>query len=128
MSDKDLQRVTVCVSDIGQPASRRSFPSRRDHITQKVRIADQRIFYISVHDDSSPSKLFLLVKKADCTLELIGLYDVVARLISVALQYGTSLEKLGDLLTGAGSDLVENGCAPTGTDSCVCHYGMRGPG
>lgn len=41
------------------------------------------------------------MKEADCTPETIALYDVIARLMSVALQYGHPLEKLGDLLTGA---------------------------
>lgn len=73
---------------------------RRNHITQKVRIAG-RTLYISVHDDPSPAELFLRVKGSDCTSETIALYDVIARLMSVALQYGASLEKLGDLLAGA---------------------------
>jgi len=80
---------------------RLTLPSRRHHITQKVRIADQRTLYISVHDDASPAEIFLRVKGADCTPETIALYDVIARLMSVALQYGASLEKLSDLLTGA---------------------------
>lgn len=58
------------------------------------------MFDISVHDDPSPAEIFLQVKGADCTTETIALYDVIARLMSVALQYA-SLEKLGDLLTGA---------------------------
>lgn len=82
-------------------STRLALPSRRNHITQKVRIANKRTLYISVHDDPSPAEIFLRVKGADCTPETIALYDVIARLISVALQYGASLEKLGDLLTGA---------------------------
>lgn len=82
-------------------STRLPIPPRRNHITQKVRIANQRTLYISVHDDSSPAEVFLRVKGTDCTPETIGLYDVIARLMSVALQYGASLEKLGDLLTGA---------------------------
>lgn len=81
-------------------SARLALPSRRNHITQKVRITG-RTLYISVHDDPSPSEIFLRVKGADCTPETIALYDVIARLMSVALQYGASLEKLGDLLTGA---------------------------
>lgn len=90
MSDKDLQRVTECVSDIGQGSSRRSLPSRRNHITQKVRIGGQRTLYISVHNDPSPAEIFLRVKGTDCTPETIALYDVIARLMSVSLQYGAS--------------------------------------
>jgi hypothetical protein len=94
MSDKDLQGVTASVSDIGQASSRRYLPSRRNHITQKVRIAG-RTLYISVHDGPSPAELFLRVKGTDCTPELIGLYDVIARLTSVALQYGHLSRKAG---------------------------------
>ena len=62
--------------------------NRRGHITQKVRIDGQRTLYISVHDDKHPAEIFLRLKGPDCSSELIGLYDVVARLMSIALQYG----------------------------------------
>ena len=101
MSNKDLQRVTKCVSDIGQAAVRRSLPARRLHITQKVKIAGQRTRYLSGHDDAQPAEIFLRLKGSDCSSELIGLYDVIARLMSLALQYGAPLEKVGDLLAGA---------------------------
>lgn len=102
MSDKYSQRVTASVSDIGQAASRRSLPARRSHITQKVRIAGQRTLYLRVHDDAHPAEVFLRLKGADCSSELIGLYDVITRLMSLALQYGgLPLEKLGDLLPEA---------------------------
>jgi hypothetical protein len=76
-------------------------PPRRHRITQKVRIAGQRTLYISVHDHDQPAEIFLRLKGRDCSSELIGLYDVIARLISLALQYGAPLEKIGDLLAGA---------------------------
>ncbi len=102
MSDKELQRVTASVSDIGQASvRRRSLPARRHHSTQKVRIADLRTLYLSVHDDAHPAEVFLRVKGPDCSSELIGLYDVMARLMSIALQYGAPLAKVGDLLAGA---------------------------
>lgn len=81
-------------------SQRLALPSRRNHITQKVRIGG-RTLYVSVHDDQAPAEIFLRVKGADCTSETIALYDVIARLMSIALQYGASLEKVGDLLTGA---------------------------
>ena len=68
-------------------STRLALPNRRNHITQKVRIADQRTFYITVHDDPKPAEVFLRVKGPDCSSELIALYDVVARLMSLALQY-----------------------------------------
>ena len=69
-------------------SKRRPLPNRRNHITQKVRISDQRTLYISVHDDDQPAEIFLRLKGSDFSSELIGLYDVVARLMSLALQYG----------------------------------------
>lgn len=62
--------------------SRLSLPNRRNHITQKVKIASQRTLYLSVHDDAQPAEIFLRVKGPDCSSELIGLYDVIARLMS----------------------------------------------
>ena len=73
-------------------SARLALPSRRNHITQKVRITG-RTLYISVHDDPSPSEIFIRVKGADCTPETIAFYDVIARLMSVALQYGASPRK-----------------------------------
>ena len=61
MSDKDLQRVTECVSDIGQAVSRRALPSRRNQITHKVRIPVERALSLSMHDDGQP-EAFLRVK------------------------------------------------------------------
>jgi len=101
MSDKDLQRVTKSVSYIGQIASRRSLLHLCNHITQKTKVAGQHTLYISEHDDEQPAEIFLRVKGPDCSSELIGLYDVIARLMNLALQYGAPLEKIGDLLTGA---------------------------
>jgi hypothetical protein len=79
---------------------RLALASRRNHITQKVKIACHRTLYISVHDPQ-PAEIFIRIKGADCSSELIGLYDVIARLMSIALQHGAPLEKLGDLLSGA---------------------------
>jgi len=102
MVNRDLQRLTTSVDYIDHEQSlRRSLPAHRNHITQKVRIAGQRTLYLSVHDDDHPAEIFLRLKGRDCSSELIGLYDVIARLMSIALQYGASLEKVGDLLAGA---------------------------
>lgn len=80
---------------------RRVLPNRRAHTSQKLKVAGRRTLYISVHDDPSPAEIFLRLKGPDCSSELIGIYDVIARLMSIALQYGAPLEKLGDLLMGA---------------------------
>ncbi len=77
-----------------------TLPARRHHIIQKVGIGG-RTLYLSVHDDQAPTEIFLRVKGADCSSDIIALYDVIARLISMALQYSEALEQVGDLLTGA---------------------------
>ena len=82
-------------------SSRHLLPNRRNHTTQKLRVVDRRELYISVHDDEQPAEIFLRVKGLDCSSELIGLYDVIARLMSLALQYGAPLETLGELLAEA---------------------------
>ena len=70
MSEKALQRLTSSVDYIGHDQSlRRPLPPRRDHVTQKVRIAGQRTLYISVHDDERPAEIFLRVKGSDCSSE-----------------------------------------------------------
>lgn len=68
-------------------------PTRRNHITQKVRIAGQRTHFLSVHDGTQPAEI-LRRKVPDCSSEMIGVYDVIARLMNIALP---PLEKVGDL-------------------------------
>lgn len=80
---------------------RRPLRNRHNHTTQKVRIAGQRTLYLSVHDDRQPAEIFLRVKCPDCFSELIGVYNVIVPLMSIALQYGAPLEKVGDLLSEA---------------------------
>ena len=79
-------------------STRLALPNRREHITQNVRIGGQRTLYISIHNDDRPAEIFLRLNGLDYSSELISLYDVVARLMSIALQYGASLEKVGDFL------------------------------
>ena len=81
--------------------TRRELPSRRNHRTQKVRIAGQRTAYVSVHDDPAPAELFIRVRGVDCTSEVVGLYDIVGRLASLALQYGAPLATVGEMLLGS---------------------------
>ena len=81
-------------------STRLPLPNRRNHTTQKVRIAGQRTLYLSVHDDAQPAEIFLRLKESDCSSELIGLYDVIARLSSLSLQHGAPVEKVGYLPVG----------------------------
>lgn len=102
MSNKDLQRLTKCVSYIGQPVSRpRALSNHRSHVAQKVNVTSHCSLYISVHDDEHSAESLFLPKGSDCSSEFIDPHVVLARLMSLALQYGAPLEKVGDLLTGA---------------------------
>ena len=38
------------------PSERRELPNRRNHLTQKVRIAGQRTAYLSVRDSPNPAE------------------------------------------------------------------------
>ena len=67
---------------------RLELPAHCHHLTQKVKTAGQRTLYLSIHDDEQPAEIFLRLKGSDCSAELIALYDVVARLMSVAMQCG----------------------------------------
>ena len=77
------------LSDIGQVEPRRRvLPACGTHITQKIQIALQRTLYLSMHDDEPPAEVLPRVKELDCSSEIIGLYHVIARLMSLELQYG----------------------------------------
>jgi ribonucleoside-diphosphate reductase alpha chain len=80
--------------------TRRELPSRRNLVTQKCRVGGRRTIYLQVHDDPWPSELFIRVKGDGCTAEVVSLYDVIARLSSLAVQYGAPLEKVADMLHG----------------------------
>ena len=81
-------------------SERHELPARREQVTQKVRVADRRTVYLSTHADAAPAELFVRIKGKDCTSEIIALYDVLARLASLALQYEAPLEKVGNMLLG----------------------------
>ena len=89
------------MSDIGQAVSHRSLPARRNNIAQKFKVTGQLMLYLSVHDDAQPVEVFLHAKGPDCFSELIGLHEVIARLMSLTLQYDAPLEEVGDLLAAA---------------------------
>lgn len=79
-------------------SERRAIENRRNHVTQKLRVSGQRTLYVSVHEDDQPAEIFLRVKGNGCKSETIALYDVIARLLSLALQYGAPLEKAAEML------------------------------
>ena len=89
---------TGAITPLREGTQRRILPNRREAVTQKVRISMQRTLYVSVHQDPEPAEIFCRVKGVGCTTEVIGLYDILARLASLALQYGAPLEKVAEML------------------------------
>jgi ribonucleoside-diphosphate reductase alpha chain len=81
-------------------SGRRELPARRELITQKFQIAGRRTLYVTVHDDPVPAEVFLRVRGADCPDEIVALYDCLARMMSLALQHGAPLSKIGHMLEG----------------------------
>lgn len=82
---------------------RKKLPSRRNHITQRVRIGGQRTLYISVDDDANPNEIFLRIK-GDSGSEKVCCYDVIARLISLAFQEGIPIADIAERLQGTRTD------------------------
>ena len=80
--------------------TRTLLPNRRASVTHKIRVGNRRTVYLSTHDASPPLELFVRVRGQDCTAETVALYDCLARLVSVALQYGAPLDTVGKLLRG----------------------------
>jgi hypothetical protein len=80
--------------------TRQILPARRESLTQKIRVGHRRTLYLSTHAAASPLELFVRVRGQDCTAETVALYDCLARLASVALQYGAPVQTIGSLLSG----------------------------
>ena len=78
-----------------------ALPHCRNHATQRISIAGQRMLYLSVHDEEQLAEIFRRVKGPNCSSELVGLYGVIACLKSLAFQSRVPLEKGGELLAGA---------------------------
>jgi hypothetical protein len=80
--------------------TRQSLPNRRASVTHKIRVGGTRTVYLSTHAASPPLELFVRVRGQDCTAETVALYDCLARLVSLSLQYGAPLEPVGKMLQG----------------------------
>jgi hypothetical protein len=80
---------------------RKTLPHRRPQITQKISIAGRRTIYASVDRVTDPSEMFIRVKEKNLDPEIVTAYDVIARLISLALQYDVPTEAIGQSLVGS---------------------------
>jgi hypothetical protein len=75
--------------------TRQILSARRESVTQKIKVANRRTVYLSTHAACPPLELFVRVRGQDCTAETVALYDCLARLASVALQYGAPVQTIG---------------------------------
>jgi ribonucleoside-diphosphate reductase alpha chain len=80
--------------------SRTVLPNRRKSVTHKIRVGGKRTVYLSANATSPPLELFVRVRGTDVSAETVALYDILARLTSLALQYGAPLETVGKMLQG----------------------------
>ncbi len=78
---------------------RKKLQARRNHITQRVRIGNKRTLYLSVDDEKEPSEIFLRIR-GETGEEKTCCYDIIARLMSLALQEGISIEAIASRLHG----------------------------
>lgn len=79
--------------------SRKKLPNRREHITQRVKIGNVRTLYLSVDNGEAPNEIFLRIR-GDAGSEKVACYDIIARLMSLALQEGIAMEHIAERLHG----------------------------
>ena len=82
--------------------TRKILKNRRPCITQKVAIGKIRVLYLSVDDERAPNEVFIRVK-GETGSEKTTCFDVIARLMSMALQEGIPLETIASRLHGTRS-------------------------
>jgi hypothetical protein len=79
--------------------TRTALPNRREHLTQKVKIGAHRTLYLSVDHPVTPRELFLRIR-GEADAEKVVAYDVLARLVSLALQHGVPMADIGHVFHG----------------------------
>ena len=89
-----LGEITGQLSRLERPLSQREFlPDERKSITHKFRVGDQEGYItVGLYDDGRPGEIFVKINKEGSTVS--GLTDAVAKLASIALQYGVPLDEL----------------------------------
>src|SRR5207245_2644669 len=89
-----LGEITGQLSRLERPHPQREFlPDERRSITHKFRVGDQDGYLtVGLYDDGRPGELFVKINKEGSTVS--GLMDAVAKLSSIALQFGVPLSEL----------------------------------
>jgi ribonucleoside-diphosphate reductase alpha chain len=74
---------------------RNKLPDERSSVTHKFSIAGHKGYLtVGLYEDGSPGEIFLRMSKEGSTVS--GLMDTIAKMTSIALQYGVPLTKLVD--------------------------------
>ena len=89
-----LEEITGRLALIERRLPHREFlPDERKSITHKFRVGDQEGYItVGLYDDGRPGEIFVKINKEGSTVS--GLTDAVAKLASIALQYGVPLDDL----------------------------------
>jgi ribonucleoside-diphosphate reductase alpha chain len=89
-----LEEITGRLAATKRPLPQREFlPDERKSITHKFRVGDQEGYItVGLYDDGRPGEIFVKINKEGSTVS--GLTDAVAKLASIALQYGVPLTEL----------------------------------
>jgi ribonucleoside-diphosphate reductase alpha chain len=91
---KALEEITGQFAAIERALPQREFlPDERRSITHKFRVGDQEGYItVGLYNDGRPGEIFVKINKEGSTVS--GLGDAVAKVASIALQYGIPLEDL----------------------------------
>jgi len=89
-----IAEIEGAIAGLERPhPSREYLPDERRSITHKFRVGDQEGYItVGLYDDGRPGEIFVKINKEGSTVS--GLTDAVAKLASIALQYGVPLEDL----------------------------------
>jgi ribonucleoside-diphosphate reductase alpha chain len=89
-----LDEIAGRIAALGQPRPQREYlPDERQSITHKFRVGDQDGYLtVGLYPDGRPGELFVKINKEGSTVS--GLMDAVAKIASIALQYGVPLADL----------------------------------
>lgn len=72
-------------------------PDTRDSITHHFQVGEvDGYLNVGFYEDGTPGEIFITISKEGSTIG--GLTDTIARLTSIAMQYGIPLEKICDKL------------------------------
>jgi ribonucleoside-diphosphate reductase alpha chain len=93
-----LEEIAGAIASLGRPQPVREYlPDERKSITHKFRVGDQEGYItVGLYDDGRPGEIFVKINKEGSTVS--GLGDAVAKVASIALQYGVPLDELAPKL------------------------------